>query len=110
MKLLPQGYCKRKGGAKIAAGARHFDIPRSSLRGHIMRLTLTRKRGPSSILSPSEEKQVVDFLFQLQHPLNITELKLKVAEIIQGHVTPFKEGFFTQRRYETRIEKPTSII
>ena len=70
-----------------------FKIPRSSLRDHYLGITTSRKRGPQGVLTAEEEKALVvylDEMIALGHPLNPSQLKLKVAKIIQERVTPFK--------------------
>jgi hypothetical protein len=72
-----------------------YDIPRSLLRGHVMGLTLSRKRDRKPVLSPTEEDKVVKYIMGMTrygHPINITELKIKVAEATQLREIPFKDG------------------
>ena len=72
-----------------------FKIPRSYLRDHYLGITTSRKRGPQGVLTAEEEKALVvylDEMIALGHPLNPSQLKLKVAEITQERVTPFKNG------------------
>jgi hypothetical protein len=70
-------------GCPVQTTALDYGIPRSSLRCHVMGLTVTRKRGRKPILSPIEEGKVVQYIMGMArygHPINITELKIKVAE------------------------------
>jgi hypothetical protein len=72
-----------------------FDIPRTTLKGHVMGLTLSRKRGRKPVLTAVEEDKVFKYIMDMAkygHPISITELKIKVAEATQMHETPFKDG------------------
>jgi hypothetical protein len=72
-----------------------FRIPVSSLRDHVYGVTLGRKRGGQSILSQEEERHVVDWILKLQdlgHPISLTALRMKVAEMCQSRETPFTDG------------------
>jgi hypothetical protein len=82
-------------GCPVQTAALDYDIPRSTLRGHVMGLTLSRKRGRKPVLSVGEEEKVVKYIMgraRYGHPISITELKIKVAEATQLRQTPFKEG------------------
>lgn len=71
----------------------YFKIPRNSLRYHYFRITISRKRRPQGVLTAEEEKALVfylDEMIALGHFLNQSQLKLKVTEITQKMVTPFK--------------------
>jgi hypothetical protein len=80
---------------KIRQVARLFDIPTSSLSDHVNGRTLTRKRGPTSVMTPEEESQLVQYAMKmadLGYPLNLGQLKIKVAEMTQDRPTPFIDG------------------
>ena len=65
----------------------NFGIPRSTLREH------SRKIGPKSMLTMAEEIQLVQYLEEMVRiscPLNPTQLKLKVAEMTQTRMIPFR--------------------
>jgi hypothetical protein len=82
-------------GSPVQTAALDYDIPRSTLRGHVMGLTLSKKRGRKLVLSVGEEEKVVKYIMGMArygHPISITELKIKVAEATQLRQTPFKEG------------------
>jgi hypothetical protein len=82
-------------GCPVQTVALDFDIPRSTLHGHVMGLTLSRKRGKKPVLSVVEEEKVVKYIMGMArygHPISITELKIKVVEATQMQQTPFKEG------------------
>jgi hypothetical protein len=49
-------------GARITSAADFYGIPRSTLRSHVQGITLGRKRGKTSILTPSEEAKLVAYL------------------------------------------------
>ena len=60
-----------------------------------MGLTLFRKRGKKPVLSADEEDKIVKYIMGMArygHPINIMELKIKVAEATQLRKTPFKDG------------------
>jgi hypothetical protein len=56
---------------------------------------LSRKRGRKPVLTLIEEQKVMNYIHGMAtygHPINITELKLKVAEATHDRVTPFTDG------------------
>jgi hypothetical protein len=63
-----------------------FIFQGAHLRGHVMGLTLSRKKGKKLVLSVVEEEKVIKYI------MGITELKIKVAEATQMRKSPFKEG------------------
>ena len=82
-------------GYKISECFEAFNIPRSSLRDHLSGRTTTRKIGAKTILTNQEEElliQYIDDMLEVGQPLTPQMLKLKVAEICQGKLTPFKDG------------------
>jgi hypothetical protein len=82
-------------GCPIQTTALDYDVPKSTLHSHIMELTLTRKRGRKPILSAVEEEKLVNYIHRMArygHPLNLTKLKIKVAEATQLCDTPFTDG------------------
>jgi hypothetical protein len=81
-----------------------YDIPKSTLRSHMMELILSRKLGRKWILSLIEEEKVVKYINGMArygHPINIIKLKIEVVEASQLRDTPFNDGNFTL--YVTRI-------
>jgi hypothetical protein len=82
-------------GSPVQTAALDFDIPKTTLRNHVMGLSLSCKRRRKPVLSKAEEDKVVQYILDMArygHPINITELKIKVAEAIQLYDTPFKDG------------------
>jgi hypothetical protein len=82
-------------GCPIQTAAKDYDIPRSSLRGHVMGTTVTCKRGRKAVSDPVEETKLVEYVHGMEnlgHPVDILGLKLKVAEACQERVTPFRDG------------------
>ena len=82
-------------GYKISECCEAFNIPRSSLRDHLSGRTTTRKIGAKTTLTNQEEQlliQYIDDMLEVGQPLTPQMLKLKVAEICQGKLTPFKDG------------------
>ena len=72
-----------------------FNIPKSSLRDHLSGKTKSRKIGAKTILTKEEERLIIEFMdemVKIGQPLTLHMLKLKVAEICQGILTPFKDG------------------
>jgi hypothetical protein len=49
-------------GVPVHAVAAAFDIPRSSLRNHLLGISTSRKRGAKAILTQVEEQQVVEYV------------------------------------------------
>jgi hypothetical protein len=57
-----------------------------------MGLTVSQKRGRKPVLSSTEEEKLVNYNHRMArygHPLNLTELKIKIIEATQLHDTPF---------------------
>jgi hypothetical protein len=82
-------------GCPVQIAALDYDVPRSTLRSHVMGLTISRKRGRKLVLSLAEEDKLINDIHGMArygHPLNLTELKIKVAEATQMHDTPFIDG------------------
>ena len=82
-------------GAKIKAVARDFDIPQSTLGDHMNRRVLQRKKGPPTMLTHSEETSLEAYILKMQeyaYPLSMDQLQLKVAEMVQDRVMPFRDG------------------
>ena len=94
-KTMELAFEKLDDGYLMPEVSAFFNIPRSSLRDHYLGKTTSRKRGPQGVLTAEEEQALVGYLdkmIALGHPLNPSQLKLKVAEITQERVTPFKDG------------------
>jgi hypothetical protein len=82
-------------GCHVQTAAPDYDVPRSTLRSHVMGITLSRKRGRKPVLSATEEEKVVQYIHGMArygHPMSLTKLKIKVAEATQLRDTPFKDG------------------
>ena len=82
-------------GGKIRAVARNFDIPASTLADHVNGRILQRKKGPPTVLTQSEETALEQYILKMQeyaYPLSMDQLRLKVAEMVQERVTPFRDG------------------
>ena len=83
-------------GHKMQDVSNNFGIPRSTLREHYVGKRKSRKIGPKGVLiTMAEETSLVQYLEEMVRvscPLNITQLKLKVAEITQTRMTPFTHG------------------
>ena len=51
--------------------------------------------GPKTILTMAEEEELVNYIHLMLHwghPMTPTQLKIKVAEIKEDRITPFKDG------------------
>jgi hypothetical protein len=84
-------------GCPVQIAALDYDVPKSTLRSHVMDLTLSRKRGRKLVLSSSKEEKLVQYIYGMArygHPLNLIELKIKIVEVIQLHKTPFIDGVY----------------
>ena len=82
-------------GKKIRAVSRFYDIPYSTIADHLHGRILTRKKGPPIVLTKSEEKTLEEYILKMQEyglPLSMDQLRLKVAEMTQQRVTPFRDG------------------
>ena len=72
----------------------HYGIPKTSLRDNMSGKTKSRNMNPSPILT-KEEQSFLHFMkdmVELEHPLNTSQLKAKVATMTQSRMTPFKNG------------------
>ena len=82
-------------GYKFSEVCMKYEIPRSSLRDHYVEITKSTKIGPKGVLTMEEEtilRQYLEEMVRISCPLNTTQLKLKVAEIIQGRSTQYQEN------------------
>ena len=82
-------------GCHVQTTILDYDVPRSTLRSHVMGLTLSRKRGRKPVLSTIEEEKLVQYIYGMArygHPFNLIELKIKLAKATQLHNTPFIDG------------------
>jgi hypothetical protein len=82
-------------GCPVQTTALDFDIPRTTLRSHLMGITLSRKRGRKPVLIPTKEDKVVKYIHsmgRLGYPMSLTELRIKVAEATQLCQNPFTDG------------------
>jgi hypothetical protein len=82
-------------GCPVQTAALDYNVPRSTLRNHVMGITLSRKCGRKPVLLVTEEDKVVQYLYGMArygHPMTLTKLKIKVAEATQLRDTPFKDG------------------
>ena len=79
----------------LCAAANFYGIPKTSLSDHVHGKTRTRKRGPTPVPKQEEEQALESYMIKMVdygHPLTTEELRLKVAFLTQGRVTPFKDG------------------
>jgi hypothetical protein len=82
-------------GCPVQTTALDYDVPMSTLHSHVMGINLSRKPGRKPMLSAVEEEKLVNYIHGMArygHPLNLYELKIKVAETTQLHDTPFIVG------------------
>lgn len=82
-------------GATVGGAARAHNIPVSSFRDHAVEKSRGRKRGPQGVLTEEEESKLVAYLMETQRlgwPLNVNQLKLKVAQICEGKEMSFVNG------------------
>ena len=71
-----------------------FSIPRSLIRDHYEGGVKGRKMDPKTVLN-NEEDTLVKYMMEmirLAHPLSVEDLKMKVAEICQQMIIPFRDG------------------
>ena len=74
---------------------KHFNVPRSSLRGHMMEKTKSRKIGPTRMLSTNEEHAFctyIDDMAKCRFFLTPTEVKIIVGQMTEVRNTSFKNG------------------
>jgi hypothetical protein len=79
-------------GRPVERAAEDFGIPPTSLRGHLMGTTRSRKRGKKPVMTDEEEAALVRYIEDMcdyAHPLNTTQLILKAAQLTQHWDTPF---------------------
>ena len=98
----------------------NFRIPRSTLREHYFGKRKSRKIGPKCVLTMVKERQLVQYLEEMVRiscPLNPTQLKLKVAEMTQTRMIPFRNGipgkswirWFKNRHPELVLRSPQPL-
>ena len=79
-------------GMSIREASKLYGIPSSSIRDHLYGRKTSRHKGIRPVLTPHDEKKIVDYVFKMQgrgHPLTAAELRLKVATAIQTRSTPW---------------------
>jgi hypothetical protein len=78
----------------IQTVALDYNVLKSTLRSHVMGITLSRKRGKiQSYQQLRKRKWYSIFMVAMYgHPISLTELEIKVAEATQLRDTPFKDG------------------
>ena len=82
-------------GYKLGECCKAFNIPKSSLRDHLSGRTTSRKIGAKTVLTKQEKGLIIEYIdemVEIGHPLTPQMLQLKVGEIFQGKLTPFKDG------------------
>lgn len=82
-------------GKTMKKAAEENNIPYSSFRDHCYGKTRSRRRGVQGVLTPEEEKELVDYLVKmcdLGFGLSPSALKMKVYEITKNRFTPFRDG------------------
>ena len=83
------------GGMSMKKASDLHHIPYSSFREWYYGSRISRKLGPPAVLSPSEEKQLVDYcirMCEMGQGLTPIALKLKVYDITKSRPTPFRNG------------------
>ena len=82
-------------GYKFGKCCKAFNIPKSSLRDYLSEKTKSRKIGATTIFTKQKEALIIQYMDEMQEigqPLIPQMLKLKVVEVCQGRLTPFKDG------------------
>ena len=72
-----------------------YGIPRNSLRDYYVGKRKSRKSRPLGVLTTTEEEELMQYLQEMVRvscPLNIIQLRTKVAELTQTRWTPFTNG------------------
>jgi hypothetical protein len=99
---------------------KNANIPLSTFRSHLYGKTVSRKRGPETVLTMDEENQIKNYVLQMQelgHPLSLLQLRLLVARITQTRYTPFRDGipgkgwmkWFCRRHPDLTLRKPQGL-
>ena len=113
MEAIDQGYSYSQVSAE-------YDIPKSSLRDHVIGKTRSRKMGPKGVLTDEEEFALCEFIQEMReigHSLTSTQVKIKVEQMIQQKITSFKEGiprpswwkWFKHRHQELILRTPQGL-
>ena len=82
-------------GMSMCQASHCHGIPYSTFRDWCYGTSKSRKRGCAGVLSPPEEELLVAYLIDMcERGLGLSPiaLKMKVFEIVQDRVTPFKDG------------------
>jgi hypothetical protein len=75
--------------------SKHWNIFLTSLFDHLYVKTKSRKLGPTNMLIIKENQVMVAWVLSMQKvglSLNLQQLKMKVAKLIQTRPTPFRRG------------------
>lgn len=83
---------KRRSPMQIVAFG--FDIPRTTLKDHVMGLIFSQKGEKKLVLILVEEEKVAKYIMGMArygHSINIMELKVEIVEATQLCETPFKD-------------------
>lgn len=92
---LQQALAAFDDGVSMRKAAVTYNIPYSTFREWCYGIRTSRKKGPSSVLKPAEEEELVAYLIQMcdrGFGLSPTALRMKVYEITQSRWTPFRNG------------------
>lgn len=84
-------------GESVRGAAAKFGIPKSTLHDHAKGKSTKRFGGPSTVLTPAEEKEVVTVCAVLQEvgfPLTKSTLSMALKDYIEakGRANPFTDG------------------
>ncbi|KAI5068920.1 hypothetical protein GOP47_0015221 [Adiantum capillus-veneris] len=83
------------GGMSLRECSHQFGMSVNAIKAWMEGRTKTKRKGPTTIIPPLEEKALVNWEFQMQdaaHGVTLGSLKLKVAELCQMRATPFTNG------------------
>ena len=97
-----------------------YGILRTSITEHYIGKRETKRIGLKGILTMAEEQDLVYYMEEMVRmscPLNTTHLKLKVMELIQTRMIPFKNGilekswikWFRLRHPQLELKKPEAF-
>lgn len=107
---------KIKTGLSIHKASKEFNIPRGTLQNRIHNRTKKSRKGPVTVLTPDEEKQIVDWLVA-NHLKGFPRRKNDVKSVVKDFLdaddrprdNPFKDNLPGEKWYQSFLRRHPSI-
>lgn len=105
-----------RAGLSIHKASKEFKIPRGTLQNRIHNRTKKARKGPETVLTSDEEKQIVDWLVANHlkgFPRRKNDVKNVVKEFLDADTTPrrnpFKDNFPGEKWYQSFLRRHPTI-